>query len=412
MTFIKTQSNKDYKSRFLGLLIFGLILVIIGRIYETLALYFCFNPAKLWKSEALGLFQDILLCLGIFSLLFPLYKKLFTAKEKNKLFIFDVILVILCIAHLVILEYFFYQMEPLDVFVLGHTPSEMAFSLNTSSISFKRLFIGLIVTILILIIGLYYSKKLNVNSSRIRSIRIFGFIGLIVFFLIDTFGKIPVASDLIKCKSYYFYANILKHGTNKMFDLDIPTFANKYQEEFSGKDYISKDYPFLHKFENENKLGNYLNSFERSPNIMVLITESLSEYFIHPIRGIEFMPFLDSLSKASLYWPNHLSVGERSFAVNPAINAAVPYGETGFSLLEVYPYHFSLVNILKKNNYYTSFYYGQGSWFHNKNHFYTFNNIDRIIDKNVFDTIFEKVLVGDEKNFWGFNDLDLFNQYL
>ena len=145
---------------------------------------------------------------------------------------------------------------------------------------------------------------------------------------------------------------------------------------------------------------------------MVLITESLSEYFIHPIRGIQFMPFLDSLSKVSLYWPNHLSIGERSFAVNPAINAAVPYGETGFSLLEVYPYHFSLVNILKKNNYYTSFYYGQGSWFHNKNHFYTFNNIDRIIDKNVFDTIFEKVLVGDEKNFWGFNDLDLFKQYL
>lgn len=303
-------------------------------------------------------------------------------------------------------------MEPLDVFVFGHKPTEMVFSLNTSDYSFKRVFICYSVLIAVLLFGLYYYKKLNINVQHFKKFQYIGFISLIVFFYFDIYGKLPVASDLIKNKSYYFYTNILKDRTTKLLDQNLEKFSTQYQEKFIGPKYLDQKYPFLHQFETEEKLSNYLDSFSSPPNIIILLTESLSEYFIHPIRGMHFMPFLDSLSKVSLYWPNALSLGERSFAANPAITAAVPYGEIGFSLMETYPYHFSLINVLRKNHYYTSFYYGQGAWFHNKKHFFSFNNTDRIIDKNSFDPKFNKILIGDEQNFWGYHDADLFGQYL
>ncbi|MEP7195735.1 MAG: LTA synthase family protein [Saprospiraceae bacterium] len=410
--FFRIKSSELCKSRYTGLVYLGLALVILLRIYESITLNYLFNPPKLWKSEALGLLEDLFLCIGIFWIIFPIYNKLFQQKNQRKLYVFDIFIVILTIGHIIILEYFFYQMEPLDVFVFGHKPSEMMFSLSTSNLSFKRLFFVFIAFITLLILGLYYYKKNQFKTTNFIYLKYFGVLGLFLFFYLDLYGKFPVASDLIKNKSYYFYANILKDRTNKFLDPNINEWAPKYQQEFPGKNYVNTEYPFLHTFENNGNLGNYLSSFNRSPNIIILLTESLSEYFIHPIRGMHFMPFLDSLSKVSLYWPNHLSLGERSFAANPAITASVPYAETGFSLLETYPYHFSLINVLQKNNYFCSFYYGQGAWFHNKKHFYSFNNIDRLLDKNSFDSSRTKVLVGDEQNFWGYNDFELFNQYL
>lgn len=384
----------------------------MSRLYETFTLYILFNPPKLWKSEALGFFQDVLLCSGIFSLIFPIYRKLVQSKGQNKTYIFDILLVVFTIGNIGILEYFFYQMEPLDVFVFVHRPSEIAFSLNTSNLKFTRLVIALAFTAGILVTGLFYYKRFHIQSPHFKRFIQAGYFGLIVYAYFDWFGRLPVASDLIKNKSFYFYANILKDRTYKLFDPEFEKWLPKYQDEFPGKKYLSKEYSFLHEFESRNDLGDFIQKFDSNPNITILLTESLSEYFIHPIRGIQFMPFLDSLSKVSLYWPNHLSLGERSFAANPALCASVPYGEIGFSLLETYPYHFSLINVLQKNNYYTSFYYGQGSWFHNKNHFFSFNNIDRIIDKNSFNPSLKKVLIGEEMNFWGYNDIDLFDQYL
>ncbi|MCC6815829.1 MAG: LTA synthase family protein [Saprospiraceae bacterium] len=408
----KLKGSLNCKSQFLGFSYLCIFLVIFFRIYEAITLKYLFDPPKLWKSEALGLMQDLLLCIGICAILYPLYRYLFDHKEKNKLYLFEVFLIFFVIAHIGIIEYFFYQMEPLDVFVFGHQTSEMAFSLNTAGLSFNRLFLILIISAFILSIGLYKYKKKKIAIQHFEYLHWAGIIGLIIFFYLDLYGKFPAARNLIKNKSYYFYANILKDRSSRFFEPDIKEWVPRYQSEFAGKKYIDPEFPFLYEFDKTENLSTYLRRFEGPPNIVILLTESLSEYFIHPIRGIQFMPFLDSLSKNALYWPNHFSLGERSFAANPAINAAVPYGDKGFSLMETYPYHFSLINVLNRNNYYTSFYYGQGSWFHNKKHFFLFNNINRIIDKNDFDSDFEKVEVGEEKNFWGYNDIDLFNQYL
>ncbi|NOT38695.1 MAG: LTA synthase family protein [Saprospiraceae bacterium] len=406
------KGTETCKSRYLGLTYFGLILVILFRVYESLTLYQLFNPPKLWKSEALGLMQDIFLCFGVFWIIYPIYRYLFDHRGRSKLYLFEIAVVFFVVAHIAILEYFFYQMEPLDVFLFGHKTNEMMFSLNTSGLSFKRLFIILLGSILLLTIGIYYYKRIQFTTKYFEILRWLGVAGLVLFIYLDLYGKFPAASDLIKNKSFYFYTNILKDRSKKFFEPSIEEWAPRYQQEFPDRKYIDPKFPFLHEFETDEKLGNYLQSFDKAPNVVILLTESLSEYFIHPIRGMHFMPFLDSLSKNSLYWPNHFSLGERSFAANPAISASVPYGEIGFSLMETYPYHFSLINVLQRNNYFCSFFYGQGAWFHNKKHFFNFNNIDRIIDKNSFSNKFKKIEVGEEKNFWGYNDIDLFEQYI
>jgi uncharacterized sulfatase len=233
----------------------------------------------------------------------------------------------------------------------------------------------------------------------------------IVFLPLYFFVKLPVSSNFSINKSTFIYTSILKDWWRKTTGEDPLKVAEHYQKEFPDRKYIHPDYPFLHRFENKDHLSEYLTDSLKNPNLVICIVEGLSDEFLHPVRGISFMPYLDSLSQQSLYWDHFFSNGERSFAVTPSLIGSLPFGSLGFALLDQYPYHFSLVNIFRQNNYYTSFYYGQGAWFHGKEPFYRFNNIDQIIDKNHYDPSLEKVFIGEEKHFWGYNDIDLFKQY-
>jgi len=80
-------------------------------------------------------------------------------------------------------------------------------------------------------------------------------------------------------------------------------------------------------------------------------------------------------------------------------------------LLDKLPRHLSLVSVLNANDYHTSFFYGQGAWFHQKDRFFRYNNIDLIFDNSKFSEKYQKIIVGNDNFFWGYNDKDLFNQY-
>ncbi|MCI1267940.1 MAG: sulfatase-like hydrolase/transferase [Saprospiraceae bacterium] len=407
-----TKPSSKWRKDYITLIYLTLIFVVVLRIYEYVTALVLFRPAKLFKSELFGLGMDLLLCLGIFAIFAPIYKWLNHFKRRVGPKLFETIVFFLIVCHLLIIEYFFYQLKPLDIFLFSHDASEMAFSINTSGITFYRIISALIVSIGSWTILGYYFRQYPFNILPLNKILYGGIISLIAFVLINLYARLPVAVDLFNNKSYFFYKNVFKSSTSKFFAPPLEELSLKFQHEFPGPEYIDPEYPFLHKFKAVDSLSAYLNLENTPPNVVILLTESLSEYFIHPIRGIHFMPFLDSLSKVSLFWPNFFSLGERSFAANPCLTAAVPYGESGFTLMQIYPYHFSLMNVLKENNYRNTFYYSQGSWFHNKEHYYKFNNIDRIIDKNSFDPDFTKVNVGEEQHFWGYNDIDFFDQYL
>ncbi|MBK7881496.1 MAG: sulfatase-like hydrolase/transferase [Saprospiraceae bacterium] len=406
-----SQALHSYEA-FMALCLMVLFFLISLRIYESLVVNYLFNPNKLWKSEALGMIMDLMLAIGILGSSYPLYKFLFRQKNKLGIRIFENTVFLFIIGHLIILEYFFYQMRPLDIFLFNHQPSEVAFSYATSGVTLRRVLIALFLSILLWTVLQYSLKSIRCSSKWFKYSLLIGIAFISLFSIYKEFAKIPVSRDLFTNKSFHFYSKIVLSKTSRYFEPPVESSSLRYQEQFPREGYINSQYPFLHQFNDEDNFGPLLNKFKSPPNIVILITESLSEYFLHPIRGVHFMPFLDSLSKESLYWSNFLTLGERSFAANPCLSASLPYGEMGFTLMQTYPYHFSLMNVLNKNNYLTSFYYGQGAWFHNKKHFYQFNNTGRIIDKDQFQKIFSPISVGEERYVWGYNDIDLFRQYL
>ncbi|MBK9721043.1 MAG: sulfatase-like hydrolase/transferase [Saprospiraceae bacterium] len=385
---------------------------LVFRIVETIQVYLKFKPANLLISECFGLMRDIFLIGLILVLFYPLYNLLHKKWPHSGKLLCWFIIGVFVFLHIAISEYFFYQLRPLDIFVFKHRPEEMAFSINTAGLNvLLPAFIKFILILLVYFLLALIAERITISSNWTRRI-VFAFsINSILFLSLYFFVKLPVSSNLSVNKSTFIYTNILLDWYKKAFGPDMLKMSFQYQTEFPDKKYISPTYPFLHQFETQNKLSDYLEYCPDTPNLVILIVEGLADDYLHPINGIRFMPYLDSLSQNSLYWDRFFSNSERSFGATPSINGSLPFGNIGFALLDQYPYHFSFVNVLKENQFFTSFYYGQGAWFHGKEPFYKFNNIDLILDKYKYSSKLEKVFIGAENHFWGYNDFDLFKQY-
>jgi arylsulfatase A-like enzyme len=147
--------------------------------------------------------------------------------------------------------------------------------------------------------------------------------------------------------------------------------------------------------------------FEKPPNIVIIIVESLGSYLMGKKgENVSFTPFLDSLANTGLYWKNCLATTPRTFGVLPALLASVPHGMRGFQF-GVMPNHHSLFSILKNNNYSTSFFYGSDPNFDSMQDFLTIQETDHI------DNFLPQMSEFKKKNlasWWGLNDHVLFNE--
>lgn len=179
-------------------------------------------------------------------------------------------------------------------------------------------------------------------------------------------------NHFIQNKSGYFWFNSLQFIFSNHLDFDDlnPKNISYFQDQYPHKEFVSNTYPLLHEVKNEDGLQPYLNDFDSVPNLVLVIVEGLSDEYIHEYHGVQMMPFLHSLKDSSLYWEKCFTLGERSFAAVPSLLGGLPYGDLGFTLLNNYPRHHTLVKLLDANDYHTSFFYGQGAWFHNKRNFF------------------------------------------
>ena len=103
----------------------------------------------------------------------------------------------------------------------------------------------------------------------------------------------------------------------------------------------------------------FKNNFK--PNIVLIILESIGrDYCGFLNKENRFTPFLDSLSKQALVFPNAYSSGTTSMESIPAIFASipslleVPYINSTFQNNSIYGFH----HFLSQNKYNCSFYYG------------------------------------------------------
>lgn len=185
-------------------------------------------------------------------------------------------------------------------------------------------------------------------------------------------------------------------------DLD-PSFTNG---KMSGT-----EYPLFRPSTEQSSLAKILNKAKTKPNLVYIIVEGLSSDFVGEKADLcgHFMPFLDSLSAQSLYYPNALSTSQRTQNVLPSTLCSVPNVTDGvvFQQME-YPNHYSAQGLLKKE-YSTGFYCGVQLEYMNMRGFMNEHSVKRLSGKWSKKAVKEAEKLNSP---WGMPDGILFNNHL
>ena len=335
--------------------------------------------------------------------------------------LFSILILILVIVELLLIFYFNTTLLMLGSDIFGYSADEIVHIVGASE-SFTL--VPVILFILIVAGVIYALSKFTGKTNRILS-----FILLIcsLIFLVSGISDHSAEmkanntfeANLVENKSQHFYEAAYSYFNPEIYEVDI--YAESYWKD-SFTDYSmaafeypdEANYPFFHKPQSRDVLSPFFKRSEKSPNIVIIVVEGLGRAFSNEGAYLgNFTPFLDSLSRKSLYWPNFLSNGGRTFAVLPSLLGSLPFAENGFmELQEKMPEHLSLLNILQKNGYRTSFYYGGNSEFDKMKSFLQKNKITNIIDENDFPAGYEKIpsLAGGFT--WGYGDKELYRYYM
>ena len=198
------------------------------------------------------------------------------------------------------------------------------------------------------------------------------------------------------------------HNTNKISLNDIHSIDSSL---VGGHIPVDPRYPLAHCIQNESILARLLKrtSTNKPPHIKIIIVESMSADLFGQ-RGKNtgnLMPFMDSLAKCSLYFPNGFSTYQRTHNVLPAILASVPNTVDGNVFQQLpFPRHYSLFNLLQ-GSYFTQFYCGVPLEYLNMIGLMSHYRTNYHVKKWNPSLIKHKNAIG---NSWGFPDEDLFKQ--
>jgi uncharacterized sulfatase len=401
-----------------------LALFFLIAIYE-IALNFNSSAAKLpLLSMSAGVCINYLIFwIKTFVLLLIPYIFLYTFSKKTADFFYSFLAIMLLLIQLGLIEYFHKSFVPLGSDLFAYSINDIKQTVGASgSLGIQKilLFIGLLAFFVFAFI--YFTKRLSIHKYLTFSISLFAIIFFISGFTIKKSDslKTEYSRTLVLNKSDFFFTEMFHHFFPQKTETDI--YSDVYSGDFGTpsntiiKDFAYVDennFPFLHKDETTDVLSPFFNSNEKLPNIVIIFVEGLGRAFTNDgaVLG-NFTPFLDSLSKESLYWKNFLSAAGRSFAVLPSVLGSLPFGKNGFNELgEKMPDHLSLINIAAHNGYQSAFFYGGDSKFDNMDLFMKKNNINHIYDEKTFPSNYTKLPLQNGFS-WGYGDNELFRRYL
>ena len=193
------------------------------------------------------------------------------------------------------------------------------------------------------------------------------------------------AGEFAANKQLFFIQSFFQ--TSDHFALtDVDKAIQLYQTNYPERNFTDPQYPLLHTKPTSNNIGSYFHVAPTPPNVVFLIVESLSSPYSGPLaEELSFTPFLDSLASSSLYFPNFLATGERTFAALPAILASLPHGNKGFTAMDGhYPYFTSFPEQLFNHGYTGRFFYGGHADFDNMGGFMRHIGFSAIVDREEY----------------------------
>ncbi|MFZ2429523.1 MAG: sulfatase-like hydrolase/transferase, partial [Lutibacter sp.] len=341
------------------------------------------------------LFNDFWAGLGIGLLFFPLYLLFYFIKKPIGNLLIKVLFCIIIIGQFALVKYSLTTLVNLGADLLGYSLDDMYTTVTASeSLSFVYFLPFILFPLLFLAVNYGFNKFTNerqIFASAIILVIVFGSSKLIFSEATETDYQ---------NKLYYLGADIFRYQQEK-------SIANAYN--LSGRN----DYPLLKSFENsEDVLSPFFNIQAEKPNIVIIMVEGLGGEFVGKNDYSGFTPYFDSLISKSLYWENFVSNAGRTFGALPSLLGSLPYGEKGFLELNPLPSHFSLISVLKANEYTTSFYGGDNSSFDRKINFLEYNEIDHIIDENRYGPEYVKTQSNAGGFSWGYPDGEIFKKTL
>lgn len=196
------------------------------------------------------------------------------------------------------------------------------------------------------------------------------------------------------------------------YDEQVLKDARSIQRLFPDFQYDDIHYPFMREANDPDVLGPLMSPTNdgKAPDFVFIIVESLGQRLSSDNPKMSFTPFLDSLKRESLYWPNCLSLAERTFGAVPNIFSSAPYGTKGFARTwEPVPDHNSLLKEMSLNGYSLSFYYGGNASFDGQDEYMRSNGVGFIMKPEEADFDNEQKQQMKENNSWGMYDKDMFN---
>jgi uncharacterized sulfatase len=354
--------------------------------------------------------------------LYLLFTAFYFISPRLSHWLFYIISALLFIIQIGLVQYFATALVPLGADFFSYSSADMKQTVGASGGISSSMVLTLLLFLIAFIFVFY--KFRNRNKMWIKVAAVFPLVS--VTFLLSSFSpstifsplKTEYARNLAMNKPDFFFTQSYKHFFPETIEEDI--YSDSYSGDFgeAGGQLIKfaytneQEYPFLHTDETGDVLSPFFNKSNKAPNIVIILVEGLGRAFTNEGAYLgNFTPFLDSLSKQSLYWKNFLSQGGRTFAVLPSLLGSLPFAKNGFEELgEKMPSHLSLLSLAKFNGYRTSFFYGGDSRFDNMNIFLKKNAIDAINDEATFSKNYNRMPSQNGFN-WGYGDQELFRRY-
>lgn len=364
-----------------------------------------------------------LLCL--FSL--PIFFLFFLFSRKFFFYSFNIVIVFVAVNYIILTQFFYTSNILLDRTIFFFDWKELMIIVGGETGGVLNDYFWMyLTTFIILFFGIrFYYKKIESN----KKVRVIGQVITLTAIALFVFRGSVHPKNLAQYSTHetqvhtskmtFFYGSILSSFLSKESNdtLDIVTASLKIRQQLSENEIIENlYYPLLRSSDDlkRNDWSKYMKVQDK-PNIVFIIAEGLStQFFAMNSRMGSLTPFLDSLSKKSLFWPNMLSITDRTHGVFAAALAGLPHGfERGFlNYKGETPDYMSLPSILHEKGYSMNFIYGGWARFDGYRDFLEANYFDSIVDEQYIKTQFEIIRDNPDAEFsWGIHDGTMVEAY-
>ncbi|MDY0280903.1 MAG: acyltransferase family protein [Salinivirgaceae bacterium] len=300
-----------------------------------------------------GLLRDLLVCARWFVLLIiPAFLFGIWSKVATKIFLYSTTLPLIVLTG--ILSYFFLKNQvPLEKFEL----TEIAFSTISSLWGF--LFIGLG---LISFLVWPRNKTVPAFTSFILLITI-----VVAGFTPKPWYINPPKTKFQSEKLYYQAVNYAVHFVDHALEeyalreekLEYSRALSLIKEDFPQFGASDLEFPLVHNHQPNDTLRSFFEARLSQPNfVFILIPEICTEYSGLAANALSVTPFLDSIARKGLYWPNCLALTTEITHSLPTIFSSVLSGGDFMAARSDMPNHTSLMTIAESFRYKSSVFFG------------------------------------------------------